>query len=144
MEIWGSLLFSKGRAVTIPWPFQKGEGEQWLTLKLNDPKTWQPQNLTTPKLDNSKTWRSQNSMTPKLDDPKTWQPQNLTTPKHPKNKVLQQLNLLVELFLYNNKYRKGTTMRPNWHDLFHLYIWFINLFICFIYSICYFIIWYFD
>ena len=41
-----------------------------MTLKLNDPKTQQPQNWTIPKLDN-----------PKLDNPKTRRPQNLTTPK---------------------------------------------------------------
>ena len=28
-----------------------------------------------------------------------------------------------------NKYRKGTTMRPNWHDLFYLYICLIYWFI---------------
>ena len=32
-----------------------------------------------------------------------------------------------------NKYRKGTTMRPNWHDLFYLYI-------CLIFSLVLFIL----
>ena len=48
-----------------------------------------------------------------------------------------------------NKYRKGTTMRPNWQfilfiHLFDLLIHLFDFFIHFIYFICYFIIWYFD
>ena len=41
---------------------------------------------------------------------------------------------LIERCTHGNKYRKGTTMRPNWHDLFRLYICLIYQFIWFIHS----------